>query len=190
MLKALVILANGPEDIETISVTDILTRGGIKVTVAALSDSSTEITTAHGMVFKAGKLLKDVDDTYDIIVVPGGYDGSMNCRNSDLVGRMLREQKERGGVIGAICAAPGFVLTKHGILDDSTPATGYPGTTKDIPLPVSDKDVVIDPANKIITAKGPAFAAKFAFAILAVLKNRETAEKVAGDMLYVENMLD
>ena len=183
MTSALVIMANGAEDIETISVTDILNRGGIKVTTAAVSDSSKEITTAHGLTVKSDILLKDAGNDYDVVVVPGGYDGSMNCRNSELVGRILNAQKERGALIAAICAAPGFVLAHHGILDKNTVATGYPGTTDDIPV-TSDKDVVIDPVNKIITAQGPASAAKFAFAVLAVLKNVETAQKVAKGMLY------
>lgn len=183
MTSALVIMANGAEDIETISVTDILSRGGIKVTVAAVSDTSTEIKTAHGLTVKADILLKDAANNYDVVVVPGGYDGSMNCRKSELVGNILNTQKERGALIAAICAAPGFVLAHHGILDKNTVATGYPGTTKDIPV-TSDKDVVIDPVNKIITAQGPASAAKFGLAILAVLKDVETARKVAKGMLY------
>ena len=105
MTSALVIMANGAEDIETISVTDILSRGGIKVTVAAVSDTSTEIKTAHGLTVKADILLKDAADNYDVVVVPGGYEGSMNCRKSELVGNILNTQKERGALIAAICAA-------------------------------------------------------------------------------------
>ena len=187
MTSALVIMANGAEDVETISVTDILSRGGIKVTTAAVSDSSTEISTAHGLTIKTDILLKNANDNYDVVVVPGGYDGSINCRKSELVGNILKKQRERGALIAAICAAPGFVLAHHGILDNTTVATGYPGTTDEIPVK-SDKDVVIDPVNKIITAQGPAFAAKFAITILAVLKDVDTANKVASGMLYTPDI--
>ena len=81
MTTALIILADGAEELETISVSDILSRGGVQVTLAALSDkNSTEITSAHGTVIKAPCLLSSVKDLeFDAVVVPGGYQGSLNC---------------------------------------------------------------------------------------------------------------
>ncbi len=188
MTRALIIFAEGAEDIETVAPADILTRGGVEVTLAALSDASLEVRTSHGLTVKADILLKDAEEGYDAVIVPGGYKGACNCRDSELVGRVLRAQKKRGGLIAAICAGPGFVLARHGILDENTPATGYPGTTDEIRCK-SEEDVVVDPVNRIITARGPAFACKFGLTVLAVLKDTETAERVAGNMLFGPNAL-
>lgn len=185
MTSALFVLSPGAEEIETISVTDILHRGGVDITIGALNtEYNLDIKCAHGAVIKADALLKDINaSAFDVIIVPGGYQGSLNCKDSLLLGRILRNQRAQGGIIAAICAAPGFVLTTHGILDASTPATGYPGTTNDIPNFI-DEPVVIDPVHRIITAKGPAFAADFAFTILRALEGEEKTAQVARDMLY------
>lgn len=133
---------------------------------------------------QADALLKDIDITkFDAIIIPGGLQGSMNCRDSLLLGEMLRTQQANHKLIAAICAAPGLVLTAHGILSEKTPATGYPGTTDDIPCFV-DEGVVVDPQNNIITAKGPAYATDFAFTILRYLADDNIANKVYADMLY------
>lgn len=185
MKNALIVIAPGSEEIETVSVIDILSRGGVNVVIGALNhEYDLDINCAHGTVLQADALLKDLCDTkFDVIIVPGGLQGAMNCRDSLLLGKMLRQQLINQDIIAAICAAPGLVLTAHGILDENTPATGYPGTTKAIPCFVNE-GVVVDAAHNIITAKGPAYAADFGFTILRCLVGDEIANKVSEDMLY------
>ena len=185
MTTALIILADGAEELETISVSDILARGGVKVTMAALSDkNSTEITCAHGTVIKTPCLLSTVQDqNFDAVIVPGGYQGSLNCQKSKLVKEILKRQQQSGKLIAAICAAPGLVLAHHGIITDEE-ATGYPGTTDGIRNLHPDKGVVIDIAHHLITGQGPAYAADFGSAVLTVLKSAEITNKVRKGMLF------
>ncbi|MGN1393557.1 MAG: DJ-1 family glyoxalase III [Succinivibrionaceae bacterium] len=185
MSKALLVLSPGAEDIESITVVDILHRGGVEITIGAITtDYNLDIKCAHGTIIKADALLKDIDtNVFDVIVIPGGLQGAMNCRDSRLLGNILRQQRMAGGIIAAICASPGFVLTAHGILDADVPATGYPGTTNEI-INYVDAPVVADPVHRVITAQGPAYSADFAFTILKALEGEEKTHKVATDMLY------
>ncbi len=184
--KALVIVADGAEELETISVTDILTRGGVKVTIAALKDGKGpfNIKTAHGIALELQTSLQEVkDESFDVVVVPGGYEGSINCQKSALVKEILQKQKAQHKFIAAICAAPGLVLAHQGIITNET-ATGYPGTTDGIKNLVQDQGVVVDVENKLITGQGPAYAADFASEILSIIKNPEVTKEVRKGMLY------
>lgn len=185
MTTALIILADGAEELETISVSDILSRGGVQVTLAALSDkNSTEITCAHGTVIKAPCLLSSVkDQEFDAVVVPGGYQGSLNCQKSALVKEILQKQQSSGKLIAAICAAPGLVLAHQGIITDEE-ATGYPGTTKGIKNLNAAAGVVTDKEHHLITAQGPAYASDFGSAVLTALKSADVTKKVREGMLF------
>ena len=185
MTNALIILADGAEELETISVSDILSRGGVQVTLAALSDkNSTEITCAHGTVIKAPCLLSAVkDQEFDAVVVPGGYQGSLNCQKSTLVKEILKKQQKSGKLIAAICAAPGLVLAHQGIISDEE-ATGYPGTTEGIKNLNATAGVVTDKKHHLITAQGPAYATDFGSAVLTALKSADVTKKVREGMLF------
>lgn len=186
MPNALIIMATGAEELESISVIDILRRGGVDLTMAALTlNQSLEVACAHGTVIKADTTLEQAATTkFDAVIIPGGLPGSNNCGASPLVGSILKEQFAAGKLIAAICAAPALVLAKHGILNQNIPATGHPGTEQYLPQAKSD-NVVIDEAHNIITSRGPATAIDFALAILTHLTDRKTANKVAQDMLVI-----
>ncbi len=186
MATCLVIYANGSEDIEVTTQTDILTRGGVKVTKAALCDEGTTVTLAHGTKVICDANLEDCKDSlYDLIVIPGGLDGSIACRDSATLIKMLKAQKARGAYIGAICAAPGFVLGTHGIIGENDLATGYPGCTDTIKN-LSTVGVVVNKEAKIITGKGPAFSFAFGYAMLEALMGKEVCDKVKDGMLYTD----
>lgn len=186
--KALIVVAPGAEELELISIQDVLSRGGVNVILGALSyEGSTLIKCAHGTLLKTDALLKDINTLdMDAIIIPGGYQGALNCRDSLHLGKILRAHKAAGKLIGAICAAPGFVLTAHGILTENIVATGYPGTTKEIPNADESVGVINDVYNNVITAKGPAYGIEFGLALLASLKGKDIAQKVSDDMLYTE----
>ncbi len=186
MQEALVCFANGSEDIEVITPADFLNRGGIKVTRAAVCPEGREVTLAHGTrIVTDGNIAEFSSKTFDLIVIPGGLDGAAACRDSEILVAMLKAQKQAKRLIGAICAAPGFVLGTHGIIGDNDEATGYPGFTDPIKNP-SAKGVVFDRKANIITAKGPAYAIEFSSVLLQALAGSEIASSVNQDTLYAE----
>ena len=132
MTCALIVYANGSEDMEVTAITDILNRGVVKVTKAALNDDGgLKVTLAHGTMVVCDKNLNDCSDDYAVIAIPGGLVGAENCRDSKVLIKKLQEQKAKGGYIAAICAAPGFVLGTHGLVG-AAKATGYPGCADNI----------------------------------------------------------
>ena len=182
MTCALVVYANGSEDMEVTAVTDILNRGGINVIKAALNDDGgLKVTLAHGTTVVCDKNLNDCTDNYDVIAIPGGLEGAENCRDSKELIAKLQEQKTKSGYIAAICAAPGFVLATHGLVGNAK-ATGYPGCADNIENYV-DKGVVVDKESKLITGQGPAFCMEFALSILEELKGKTVADEVSSGML-------
>ncbi len=185
MTTALVCYADGSEDLEVTAAADILARGGIAVTKAAVVKEGLQVTLAHGTQVICDKNIADCKASFDVIVIPGGLPGSEHCRDCPILIPLLKEQRAAGRWIAAICAAPGFVLAHHGIIDDKVKATGYPGCTDGI-TNYTAEGVTVDDGAKIVTGKGPAFALDFGFAILECLQGKETADQVKSGMLYTK----
>ena len=181
MKKALVPLADGFEDIEAVAVIDILRRGGVEVVTAALSAEPSALS-AHGIRMSADAVLDDViDDRWDAIILPGGGQGTANLMACEHLAERLREQKEAGGYVCAICAAP-TVLAAAGVIEDEE-VTCYPSCTPDMGRPVVDAPAVAD--GQIITGRGPGAAITFALAVLMHLEGEEVAQGVAEGMVTV-----
>ena len=183
MSKALLIYAQGSEDIEITAPADILTRGGVEVLRVALGPQKV-VKLAHGTSVVCDLCLNEVapDENFDVILVPGGMPGSLHCSQSAELISMLKKQKAAGRLIAAICAAPGFVLSRNGILENER-ATGYPGCDEEIKN-CSGQGVEVSENGQFITAKGPAFAMLFGLKVLESLAGSETASKVAAGMLF------
>ena len=116
MAKVLVPLANGFEEIEAVTIIDVLRRGGVEVMTASIH-ASRDVRGAHGITMGTDALLADVlDDTYDAIVLPGGGEGTENLRNRPVLLDRLVRQREQGRLLCAICAAP-TVWQEAGVLD-------------------------------------------------------------------------
>ena len=183
MVSALIAFANGSEDMEATSVASILDRGGVKVTRAAITaDGSREVTLSHGMKIVCDKHISECNDVYDMIVIPGGLDGSKNCADCVPLITMLKEQKAAGRYIGAICAAPGFVLAKHDLVGEAR-ATGYPGCCDSIKH-YTNTNTCIDKEYKLVTGKGPALSIEFGLACLEALVPFDVVEQVKTGMLF------
>jgi 4-methyl-5(b-hydroxyethyl)-thiazole monophosphate biosynthesis len=181
MKKALVPLADGFEDIEAVAVIDILRRGGVEVVTAALSAEPSALS-AHGIRMSADAVLDDViDDCWDAIILPGGGQGTANLMACERLSERLREQKEAGGYVCAICAAP-TVLAAAGVIEDEE-VTCYPSCAPDMGRPVVDAPAVAD--GQIITGRGPGAAITFALAVLMHLEGEEVAQGVAEGMVTV-----
>ena len=184
MPTALVIYANGSEDLEVTASADILNRGGVKVVRASLAeDNGLQVTLAHGTKVICDKPLVECNDEYDVIIIPGGLAGSEHCRDSKTLIEKLKQQQENGKIIAAICAAPGFVLNTHGFLKDDVKATCYPGCNDSTIKCLKSDGVVFDEKANIVTGKGPGFAIDFALKILEVLQGKDVKDKVAAGML-------
>ncbi len=183
MATALVAFANGSEDMEATSVASILDRGGVKVIRAAVSaDGSKEVTLSHGMKIVCDTHISECKGPYDMIIIPGGLQGSQNCAACPSLTALLKEQKAAGRYIGAICAAPGFVLNAHDLIGEAK-ATGYPGCCDGIKN-YTGEGATIDREHKIVTGKGPAFSIAFGLACLEVLIAADKLEQVKQGMLY------
>ena len=181
MKKALIILANGFEDIEAVTPIDILRRGGITVIVAGLG--GTEIKGSRGTVIKAEIALEDYNGVPDALILPGGNTGAENLALSPRVKELILSVSSKGKIVAAICAAPALVLAPTGILDGKK-ATCYPGMEENFSPKVkaSGDDVVQD--GNIITSRGPATAFPFALKILENLAGKNVAETIAEGTLY------
>ena len=179
MSKVLVPLADGFEDIEAVSIVDVLRRGGVEVVTAALG-ASAAVASAHGITMTADALLSDVlEADYDAIILPGGGEGTKNLSACEPLHARLRRQKEDGRLVCAICAAP-TVLEAAGVLDRED-VTCYPSCMPQMGRPVQHVPVVAD--GLVITGQGPGAATLFALVVLAHLEGERTAHGVANGMI-------
>lgn len=168
-MRVLVLIADGFEEIEAVSVVDILRRAGISVEIASMT--GTWVTGSHDLKIMADKRFSEVNfEKYDGIVLPGGSKNVNNLLKSAKLKEVLEKMNEKGKLIAAICAAP-IILAKYHLLDDKK-ATIYPGMEKELPYP-RDEKVVVD--GNIITSQGPGTAIEFSLAIVEKLLGREKA---------------
>ena len=180
-MKVLVPLAEGFEEVEAISIIDLLRRAEIRVDVVGLDD---EIVTGRNNIrVLCDKTLSEVNENdYEAIVLPGGNPGYKNLASSEKLMNIVKNFNSKGKVVGAICAAS-TILSKIGILKGKR-ATCYPSMKDEIENYVNEK-VVID--DNIITSQGPATAIDFALQIIKTLKpemyDKVKKEVLAGDWM-------
>lgn len=181
MSKVMIPLADGFEDIEAVTLIDVLRRAEIDVVVAGVVKKNV-IGTYGRIRLTADTVISDVDvDTLDMIVLPGGLPGAINLANSETLTQMLQNMDSRNGLIGAICAAP-VALKKAGVLKDKY--TCYPSFEQEIGVDgYSDASAVVIDQN-IITSRGPATAMDFALEIVKVLRGEEVYASVKSGLLF------
>lgn len=179
MTKAIVPLADGFEEIEAITVVDVLRRAGVKVTVAGVT--GLDVTGSHGISVRADKRLADAaKDTYDAVVLPGGMPGATHLRDDSGVQALVRAQHEAGRRVAAICAAP-IALSRAGVLRGKK-ATSFPGFGDQLECgQYVDDRVVTD--GMVTTSRGPGTALEFALSLVAQLRGADAAETLARQML-------
>lgn len=178
MKKVCVLLAEGFEEVEALTISDIMRRAKVSCDLISIKDK--KVTSSHGVTVEADKLLDD-DMEYDLIVLPGGMPGATNLRDDERVIKILKKQNKEGKLIGAICAAP-IVLGKAG-LTDGRKITSYPGYEDELPnCDYSEEAVVVD--GNIITSRGPATAMAFSYKLLEMLGYSHEVDAIASGMLY------
>lgn len=175
--RALVPLAQGCEELEAVTIMDILVRGGVEVISASLDDNR-EIHASRGTVLVAKTTLDAVlDEPFDLIALPGGLPGADYLRDDERVKALLVKMHAAGKPVAAICAAP-QVLREAGLLKGHR-ATSYPGVLDAEPAPdmtYVDAPVVDD--DNIITSKGPGTAMDFALYLVEKLQGKVVREDV------------
>jgi 4-methyl-5(b-hydroxyethyl)-thiazole monophosphate biosynthesis len=178
--EVLVPIADGTEELEAVCIIDVLRRAGASVTVASVGDM--QIIASRGVKLVADrKIAECVDDTYDLIVLPGGIPGAEHLRDSKELEILLRQQQEQGRWYGAICASPAVVLQPHGLLGQ-TRATCYPSYMDKLEnADTTDSRVVVH--EKCITSQGPGTALEFSLKLVELLYGEEKAKEVAEAMV-------
>ncbi len=165
-MNILVPFAEGFEEIEAVTIVDVLRRAELEVTTAALGKNP--VRGAHNIKITADRSLEGCRATdFDCIVLPGGMPGSENLRNSGPLISLLQEVRNQGGYVAALCAAP-IVLAKAGLLEDKK-ATCYPGFEKMLTgARITTDPVTVD--GHIITGRGPGCAIPFALKLVELLR--------------------
>jgi len=179
MKKVIVPLAQGFEEIEALTIVDILRRANVDVTMAALE--SLHVKGAHGIVVVADVLLKEVNvNNFDMIALPGGLPGATNLAADLTTQTLLKEFDAKGKMIAAICAAP-YALKTAGVLKKHY--TCYPGFQAKIAQEgYNANDKVIRDGN-VTTSQGPSTAMLFALSLVEQLCSKEVAQSLSHDLL-------
>ena len=179
MAKVLVTIANGFEEIEAISIIDILRRAQIEVVIASVEQK--QVSGAHNIKIEADCLIDEINPLdFDMIVLPGGLPNAFTLAEDERLLKVLKEMKEAKKYISAICAAP-YALHKADVLNKNY--TCYPSFEKKIRDEgyTNQKNVVID--DKVITSAGPATAMEFALQLVKTLTNEKTYTQVKNGLL-------
>ncbi len=185
-MSALVFIAPGFEDIEGITVIDILRRAEIETVVAGVVTNP--ITAARQTRHVTDIHLADVDPAreFEIVVLPGGVEGAKRLGESPLVGAWLTRQRERNAWVAAICAAP-TALQAHGWLRDDQKVTSHPSVQKQFPAAQmqGDQRVVTDEKGKLITSLAAGSALEFAYEIVRHLRGTHAVKAVNAGVCAV-----
>ncbi len=174
MPKVLVPLAQGCEELEAVTIIDLLRRANITVITAGLDIKP--VTASRGVVLIPDTTLDEaLNQEFDMIVLPGGLPGSNHLNNDSRILNLLKKMQQQNKYIAAICAAP-KVLANAGLLDGKS-ATSYPGVLETSPtINFIDKPIVKD--GLVITSRGPGTAMDFTLELIEILVGLETRNQV------------
>ncbi|HHR6130599.1 TPA: protein deglycase YajL [Providencia alcalifaciens] len=190
--SVLICIANGSEEIETVTTADLLVRAGIQVTLASVTeDGALEITASRGIKLVADlPIIRVADEPFDAIVLPGGLAGAEAFRDSPLVVEKIRRMHLDGKIVAAICAAPALVLEYHQLFPLGN-MTGFPSMRDKIPAHKwVDKRVYFDERVNLLTSQGPATAFDFALKLIELLQGRKNAANVASQLVLPPGIND
>ena len=183
-IRVLVPIADGSEEIESVTVVDILRRAGVDVFVSAVSSSNTrEITASRGVKIVADDVISNsINEMWDAVVLPGGIDGAKHLAESKILDKILIKHISEKKVIAAICASPCTVLGDKGFLTNHI-ATCHPHFHSSLKCRELDAEsrVVVD--DHYITSQGPGTAIDFALEIVEMLCGVVKREEVASPLV-------
>ena len=179
MPRALVPLAEGFEEIEAVTIIDVLRRGGIVVVTASLESAIVE--GSHKIALISDRLLAHIDPSeFDLIVLPGGP-STYKLKDDPRIIDMLKQQAAAGKLTAAVCAAP-LVLSEAGLLVDKK-ATSFPSVENQLKVgEYLAMPIVVD--GQVVTGRGAGTAMAFALKLVELLTDRSVANKLAAELIF------
>lgn len=176
--KAVVFVASGFEEIETVSIVDVLRRAGIEVVIAGVDTLTPK--GANGIEIKTDASISAISsDEFDIAILPGGYGGTMKLCEDETVQKLINEFDLNSKIVAAICAAP-LALDRAGVLKDNY--TCYPGVEESIKSSNFVDQKVVESGN-IITSRGPGTAICFALYLVEKLLDKSTSDSLKKGLM-------
>lgn len=179
MSQVAVLLADGFEEIEAVTIVDVLRRADVQVRTLALKNKS--VRGAHGITMEADALFEQEQGlNWDLVVLPGGQPGANTLRDDPRVASLIERQLGQNRKVAAICAAP-IALGVHGMLKGRR-ATCYPGFEDQL----HEAKLALDPVvvdHDITTSRGPGTAMSFALSLVEQLKGKSQADSIRKGML-------
>lgn len=179
MKKVLLLLADGFEEIEALTIVDILRRASISVHMCSINEEY--VRGAHMIIVKSDILIEDIDSDYDMVVLPGGMVGALNLNNDERVIELIRKYFFQNIWVSAICAAP-LILNTARILEGKN-VTSYPGILEGIKGFQYLEDAIVVDGN-LITSRGPGLAMEFSLKLVQVLEGKEKEDSLRESLLY------
>lgn len=184
MQHVLVPIADGSEELETVTIVDLMRRAGAQVTVASVS-SSKAIQASRGLVIQADCLISELPGfNWDLIALPGGMPGAANLGASDELLALINQQIIHNKWLAAICAAPAVVLGRHHLIKNLR-ATCFPGFQQELAAEVKEVShdrVVID--GRLVTSQGPGTAMEFTLTLIELLYGHNKRNEIAAQLIY------
>jgi 4-methyl-5(b-hydroxyethyl)-thiazole monophosphate biosynthesis len=177
--RVIVPLADGFEEIEAVSIIDVLRRAGVEVVTAAIVKKNVQ--GAQGVTIIADEHIEEINpDTFDMIILPGGLPGAEHLRDNAKVINIIKEFHERQKLVGAICAAP-IALHRAGAIEGAY--TCYPSFEKQITKEGYTSEQKVVQNGNVITSRGPATAICFALSIVKELVGEKTYKELKAGLL-------
>ncbi len=181
MSKVYIFLADGFEDIEGLTVVDLLRRAGIEIVTVSITEQKT-VTTSHAVTLQTDALFSETDfSDADMLVLPGGMPGTNYLRDCEPLSELLKAHYGDGKWVAAICAAP-TVFSGLGFLKGRR-ATSYPSRIEELDCKEKCTDSVVIDGN-VITSRGMGTAMDFGLTIIEVLDSAEKADQIAASIVY------
>ena len=179
--KVYIFLADGFEDIEGLTVVDLLRRAEIEIHTVSIKNTK-EVQTAHGISLLTDKVFGEVDfSDADMLVLPGGMPGTLHLLDHAAVNEVIKKFAGEGKLVAAICAAPS-VLGAAGILEGRR-ATCHPGFEEKLTGAATSEDAVVVDGN-IITSRGMGTAIPFALEIVRYFADDAAVEHITDGLVY------
>ena len=176
MSHVLVPLAQGCEELEAITITDLLVRAGVTVTTCGLDDQPVKASRGTTIIPDTS-IDKILDIEFDLIVLPGGLPGSDHLRDNKHIQSLIKKQASNNKYVAAICAAP-KALAEAGLLEGKT-ATSFPGVLAALEndsITISENAVEID--GNIVTSRSAGTAMDFALSLIELLEGKEKRDEI------------
>lgn len=181
MSKLGIFMADGCEEVEGLTVVDLVRRAGMEIDMISIG-SGLSVLSSHKITFQADVNKADADfDSYDGIILPGGLRGTENLMNDETVCRVIKDMNEKGKLVAAVCAAPSVLGMNH-ILEGKR-ATSYPGFEDKLLGAFCLEDSVVRDGN-VITSRGMGTAIPFGLAIVAYFNGNDAAEDLAKKIIF------